>query len=396
MLSISQSMAVKSLQLDRDVQLESLVAYQSYLFNAGFGGVEYQPDVYTGLHNALKGLLGVTYNNLPGHKGGVNAMVFAPGKNVLYSAGSDGQIISRDIDEPKENFKVLFANPFMNRSIATNDDGSLLAVGTSESVIQIFSLKNPTLAPTLLTGHSGVVLSLAFVPGTNELYSVGADKQLILWQTMAGTFKVLSDSILIRSIIVSPNGNYLVAGTEKEQLIVMDRKNNKSSILYHDKGNPVLCLAYNNNGSLLVSGDNEGTLTIWDMDRKNIKTVLSGHSARIFDVEFSPDNRKIASCSTDGTALMWETSDLNNQPIVITEHESWVLSVAFSSDGRYLVTSGNKGEIMLLWPTKTATLAERTFAGLQRNMTSQEWETYVGSDIPLEKTKEKKPDSIKK
>jgi len=178
-----------------------------------------------------------------------------------------------------------------------------------------------------------------------------------------------------------------VAGTEKGQLIVMDRASGKFKTLYHEKGNPVLCLSYNRSGNLMVSGDNEGTLTIWDMDKNNIRTVLSGHSARIFDVEFSPDDKKIASCSTDGTALMWETSDLNTQPIMITDHESWVLSVAFSSDSKYLVTSGNKGEIMLFWPTRSSALAEKLFSGLQRNMTEDEWETYVASDIPYEKTK---------
>jgi hypothetical protein len=54
MLSISQSMSVKSLQIDIDTTLKGLVAYQAHLFNKEFEGNEFNPDVYNGLYYSYK------------------------------------------------------------------------------------------------------------------------------------------------------------------------------------------------------------------------------------------------------------------------------------------------------------------------------------------------------
>ena len=113
---------------------------------------------------------------------------------------------------------------------------------------------------------------------------------------------------------------------------------------------------------------------------------MEGHRSRIYDIDFSPDDQLVASTSLDGTVRMWDCSNINNQPVVLTDHESWVLSIAFSPDGKRLITSSNQKERILVWSTATEQMAKELKPFLERNMTIDEWNVFVAKDVDYEKT----------
>ena len=92
MIALAQTMAVKSLQINSDIQLKGLVAYQAYLFNKQYNGPEFLPEMYQSMYTSLQALNPDLYAPLKGHRGAVNALVFAPGRRILYSTGGDGNL----------------------------------------------------------------------------------------------------------------------------------------------------------------------------------------------------------------------------------------------------------------------------------------------------------------
>ena len=54
MLTIAQSMAVKSEQLKTDTLLKGLLAFQAYSFNAENKGVAYEPDIFKAIFTSTK------------------------------------------------------------------------------------------------------------------------------------------------------------------------------------------------------------------------------------------------------------------------------------------------------------------------------------------------------
>ena len=111
MLSIAQSMAVKSQQIKKDLDQKSLVAYQAYLFNKKYEGEGHHADIYAGLYDVLKVKKPQDYNTLVGHKSSVRAVTTDPKTNSLYTTGSDGSVFMWDLKtSQKSNYKALGLN----------------------------------------------------------------------------------------------------------------------------------------------------------------------------------------------------------------------------------------------------------------------------------------------
>ncbi|GAB4206607.1 MAG: hypothetical protein Fur006_63810 [Coleofasciculaceae cyanobacterium] len=81
------------------------------------------------------------------------------------------------------------------------------------------------------------------------------------------------------------------------------------------------------------------------------RTRLDGHTARVWDAEFSPDGQLIASASADNTVRLWNSSTLSRQNSqLLTGHKDTVYSVSFSPDGKQLA-SASADYTIKLWTT---------------------------------------------
>jgi WD40 repeat protein len=60
------------------------------------------------------------------------------------------------------------------------------------------------------------------------------------------------------------------------------------------------------------------------------------HDGMVYSLAFSPDGRYIVSGSDDNTARVWEA--VTGEEVVRLPHDSFLIVVAFSPDGEYVVT----------------------------------------------------------
>ena len=385
MLTTAQTMAIKALQTD-DKNVKGLLAYQAFKFNLQYNGQDNQPDVYKGLYNVFVSNKGAKYNAMRGHEGAVKSLAFLPNRNIFYSSGADGDILRWDLNQPSSKPQLVSHNNSLNRSLAISSTGRWLACGTGTSIIQLFNLNQPNTPPELIEAHQGAVVDLEFVEGKDILISTGSDRAIINWNLLSGDKKtIVTHSSRIRTIALSKDGNYVYGGTEDGQLIRWTISNGESRLILDNKEQGINAITLNSTGSRIAIGDKSGNIIIIDPATSKKLAQIKGHTARIQDIAYSPDNTQLATSSYDGTIRIWNASKLSETPVVITEHESWALAIAFSPDGKWLVSSSDTGDIFY-WSTLSRYYAEQICGYVSRNFTDQEWDIYVGMDIDYQKT----------
>jgi WD40 repeat protein len=80
--------------------------------------------------------------------------------------------------------------------------------------------------------------------------------------------------------------------------------------------------------------------------------VLTGHSHCVYSVAYSPDGKHIVSGSHDKTVRVWNGSSGFEIFPALRGHEDAVLSVAFSPDGKRII-SGSRDKTVRVWDAKS-------------------------------------------
>src|SRR5262249_40151360 len=101
-----------------------------------------------------------------------------------------------------------------------------------------------------------------------------------------------------------------------------------------------LRVAFSPNGERLASGGtDDGTLKVWDAHTAQDLLTLKGHKARISDVVFRSDGRRLATASEDKTVKVWD-AQIGVEPLTLKgDGEVNIASMAFTPDGKHLATA---------------------------------------------------------
>ena len=218
-------------------------------------------------------------------------------------------------------------------------------------------------------GHKALIRNVISTKDGRYLVSASDDKTIRVWDTSTGeVVKVLHGQIgegyegKIYAAALSPDNRLLAVGgfmahgfgiddNKVGNVRLINFQTNEVIALLKGHSDVINGLAFSPDGNRLISGSADKTARIWDVWTQNTIHVLKGHTDFIFAVAFSPDGSMAITGSDDDTLKLWNTKS----GFLITTlkgHTDDVRSATFTPNGKYLL-SGSYDKTVRLWNGKT-------------------------------------------
>jgi WD40 repeat protein/serine/threonine protein kinase len=204
-----------------------------------------------------------------------------------------------------ESMRVVYSSD--GRYLANSSDvlTGKVTVWDARSGQKVLSLLNP-----------GNEASLAFHPDSRRL-ACGSRDTVTIWDIRTGA-EVLTihwPAANVLSLAFSPDGRWLVGGTEHDQIRFWDAESGQEVRTLRGHTGSVNRLAFSPNGRRLASASADNAVKLWDVDSGqevltlNAPQSVSARTQGFSAVAFSSDGTRLAACA-DGQVLIWDATPL--------------------------------------------------------------------------------------
>jgi WD40 repeat protein len=362
---------------------------------------------------------------MAGHGGPVTPIVFSRDGRWLVTGSSDPTVRLWDLSRknPSEAPRVLRAAGSASQLAISTDSRWLAVHATSGSTLLDLKATDPARTSMVLKdADSRVLLS----PDGRWLITYGSDEEV----TLRGQIGAARDGREIRDLeqkllqivpiaavldltakdpvsmrrVLANTGEPLGASRDGRWLVTQGQA--KVPLLWEltrqgpapapmalkEQTEPLAASAFSADGRWLVTGGYDGSTRLWDLSAADVgasSQLLSHHPISVGTVAISPDARWILEASknlpaTENLAYLWEAGEDGRfaQRIELSIGAADISRAAFSTDGKWLVTSSYDTRTISVWSLELDDLMRLACRTAGRDLTPTEREQYFPGQAP--------------
>lgn len=136
----------------------------------------------------------------------------------------------------------------------------------------------------------------------------------------------------------------------------------QSQIIMSGHSAAVLSVSFSPDGSLIASGSVDNTMRLWRVSEGNLLRTMRGHPFPVTAIDFSPNGILLATGSTDSKLRIWRISDGSLQR-TMEGHAGWITSIDISPNGNFLASSAQDYTVRI-WRISDGRLYEMIDEGM--------------------------------
>ena len=300
------------------------------------------------------------------HAGPLTAVRITPDGKWLATGSKDSFVKLWSI-ETRKVIQVFTGGSFSVNTAVLRNDGKFLATGHKNNVIKIWDLMTGKLSKTLRSnepsGQVGIVsgiTSLSFSRDDQYLVSGSGDGTAKLWdiENEVPLQIYQGQSYFLNCATISQDNKFIATGGDSPVISVFNTAASEAVGEFEGLTPWVSSVDINTEKGYLVAacdhdgGDTINSVVLWDLNEEKKPHEFKGHTQRVRSVKMSRNGKLLVSGSNDGTAMIWDLENKKKPLHKLAGHTFWVNSVDISGDGALVVT-GSDDCTAMLWDAKT-------------------------------------------
>jgi WD40 repeat protein len=286
----------------------------------------------------------------------ITAIAFRDASEGLVAVGNTDNEVEI-YDAASRTLIMQLSHPDVVTGLAWRPQHKELATSCGDGRIRIFAIdqssnnSSPTL---LLDGHQGPALVVAWSADGTLLASGGDDHSISIWcpDQHEGPFAALDQAgEPLHGLAVSADDKWVAAGCDKGNICVWSWPERKLRARLRGYRAAVNALAWNPSQALLASGDEEGNILLWNWPEKEPSSLADAkgqahrHDDAVWSLAWSSDGEKLASAGHDSKVRIWNRTTRSSE--IFSSLPDYALGLAISPDDRWLASASTQGQIWL-------------------------------------------------
>lgn len=241
-----------------------------------------------------------------------------------------------------------------NNHLSTVSDPEMnYIVSTSDSTVAIWDFHSGKQIKKMY-GHTGNVIDIDISPNGKWAISASSDKTVRIWDISTSNCvdTLVGHKGAVRSVVFSPTGKYAASESVDSTIRIWNLHTKRCETIIKMPSVIFKSVSFSPDGKKLVAASNAKRKYIvseWDVSTGQCIRELYGHTWIVSSAKYSPDGKNIVSGSYDGYIRIWDVEQ--GKCIDSLYEDRWVHDVAYSKDGRYIISAIQKN--IHIWEAAT-------------------------------------------
>lgn len=392
-LSLAQSIALKSGLFSVDPQLQAILAYQAYKFTIENGGEAQDPIIFRAIRSAYLNI--DKQAAVPKMQSSIEQRsLLMLDNNTLLSADKGGNIYKWDINTEKQIEQASLKYPSSFEIITYTEWPGILMSGHENGTVCIWDVNNmikPTLVKELKKSHTAPLRVIAYNGLKNLVATADKDSSISIWSyspDKTELVKKIKTKSPIQDLVILVEGQTLVVALSNGDLLTIDIVSEKTNLVFKSEKSKPWSLKLNDKKSILAVGYSDGKMRLYKTERigetENLINTFSENNTTVEKITFNSSGTMLAAAFADKSIKIFNLAKKRQKPVEIKDIKAKTRYLLFDA-GNKLYVSGADHFIRKVEPL-TEKLASSFCELLKRNLTQTEWTQNVSETVPFEKT----------